>query len=99
MFETKKCMDQEILQKQNTSTELLPKYQISSQQTLLKTTTFTRHQEVLSRQPFLFPRSLWVPDASFEGQQTAEGQESLIQERRPLNNQQPYQINKFQGVD
>ena len=53
----------------------------------------------MSRQPFLFPRSLWVPDASFEGQQTAEGQESLIQERRPLNNQQPYQINKFQGVD
>ena len=53
----------------------------------------------MSRQPFQFPRSLWVPDASFEGQQTAEGQESLIQERRPLNNHQSYQINKFQGVD
>ena len=53
----------------------------------------------MSRQRFLLPRSLWVPDASFEGQETAEGQESLIQERRPLNNHQPYQINKFQGVD
>ena len=40
-----------------------------------------------------------MPDPSFEGQEGAKEQESLVQDRSPLNDHPSHKVHEFLGVD